>query len=178
MVLLSHRAEAPPPMVARAAQSILRLAPLSREETRVLVGGLFDAVSGDSLVHLQDFVAARAGGNPLFVEEIVRSLVGKGVLVRKDDRWACTAACEAVEVPTTLHGLLLSRVDRLPAEARRLLQEAAVLGAEFVWARRLLRRLKRRSADVARTILNTLHVAPPGPRVPPATTGSQQPPPG
>lgn len=53
-----------------------------------------------------------------------------------------------------------------------------VLGAEFVWARRLLRRLRRRSADVARTILNTLHVAPPGPRVPPATTGSQQPPSG
>jgi hypothetical protein len=53
-----------------------------------------------------------------------------------------------------------------------------VLGAEFVWARRLLRRLRRSSADVASTILNTLHVAPPGPRVPPATTGSQQRPPG
>ena len=36
-----------------------------------------------------------------------------------------------MDVPPTLHGLLLSRVDRLPADARRLLQEAAVLGAEF-----------------------------------------------
>jgi len=51
--------------------------------------------------------------------------------VRRGDAWACTAACEAVDVPPTLHGLLLSRVDRLPAGARRVLQEAAVLGAEF-----------------------------------------------
>ena len=57
--------------------------------------------------------------------------MGKGVLVRQGDRWASTAAYDAADVPATLHGLLLSRVDRLPAEARRALQEAAVLGAEF-----------------------------------------------
>ena len=67
----------------------------------------------------------------MFVEEIVRSLVSKGVLVRQNDRWACREACAAVNVPPTLHGLLLSRIDRLPAEARRLLQEAAVLGMTF-----------------------------------------------
>ena len=70
-------------------------------------------------------------GNPLFVEEIVRTLVGTGVLVRKGDRWTCTRACDEVNIPPTLHGLLLSRVDRLPAEARRMLQEAAVLGMTF-----------------------------------------------
>ena len=116
MLLLSHRPDARPPLVARAAQSIIRLAPLSPSETRALVAGLFGASVGDALAQLQDFVATRAGGNPLFVEEIVRSLVGKGVLVRQGDRWACTAACEAVDVPPTLHGLLLSRVDRLPAD--------------------------------------------------------------
>jgi len=130
MVLLSHRPEAHPPQVTRAAQTVIRLHPLSRDETRALVGGLFGA-AGDRLERLQDFVATRAGGNPLFVEEIVRSLVGKGVLVRTGERWASTATYEAADVPPTLHGLLLSRVDRLPAEARRLLQEAAVLGAEF-----------------------------------------------
>ncbi len=131
MLLLSHRPDTRPPLVARAAQSAIRLAPLSADDTRALVAGLFGALAGPVLGQLQDFVATRAGGNPLFVEEIVRSLVDKGVLVREGDRWACTAACEAVDVPPTLHGLLLSRVDRLPADARRLLQEAAVLGAVF-----------------------------------------------
>ena len=131
MVLLSHRPEARPPQVTRAAQAVIRIHPLSREETRALVVGLFGAAGGDQLGPLQDFVATRASGNPLFVEEVVRSLVGKGVLVRTGAHWASTAAYEAVDVPPTLQGLLLSRVDRLPADARRLLQEAAVLGAEF-----------------------------------------------
>jgi len=131
MVLLSHRPEARPLQVTRAAQTVIRVHPLSRDETRALVDGLFGGATGDQLGELQDFVATRASGNPLFVEEIVRSLVGKGVLVRRGDRWTSTAAYEAVDVPPTLHGLLLSRVDRLPVDARRVLQESAVLGAEF-----------------------------------------------
>ena len=130
MLLLSHRPDTKPPLVARAAHSVIRLAPLSPDETRALVAALFGA-SADVLARFQEFIAARAGGNPFFVEEIVRSLVGKGVIVRQGDGWTCTAASEAVDVPPTLHGLLLSRVDRLPADARRLLQEAAVLGAVF-----------------------------------------------
>jgi adenylate cyclase len=132
MLVLSHRPDVRPPAQARAALSALRLAPLAPDETRALVAGLFGGPSlVDPMTELQEFVAARAGGNPFFVEEIVRSLVGKGVLVRRGDRWACTTTCEGVDVPATLQGLLLSRVDRLPADARRLLQEAAVIGAAF-----------------------------------------------
>lgn len=131
MVLLSHRPDTPPPVVTRAAQSVIRLAPLTPDATRALVAGLFGASGGDVVSNIQDLVVTRAGGNPFFVEEVVRSLVGKGVLVRQGDHWACTAAGAAIDVPPTLQGLLLSRLDRLPADARRLLQEAAVLGAVF-----------------------------------------------
>ncbi|HEV8229590.1 MAG TPA: adenylate/guanylate cyclase domain-containing protein, partial [Candidatus Limnocylindria bacterium] len=130
MLLLTLRPEARPPLCARAAHSVIRVAPLSGDETRALIAGLF-AGSPDVVSHVADFVAARAGGNPLFAEEIVRNLVGRGVLQRDAAGWTCTAACEGVEVPPSLHGLLLSRVDRLSADARRVLQEAAVLGAEF-----------------------------------------------
>jgi adenylate cyclase len=130
MLLLSHRPDTAAPLVARAAQSVIRVAPLSADETRTLVSGLFSA-SPDVLAHVGDFIVTRAGGNPLFVEEIVRNLLGGGVLVRRGDGWKCTAACDTADVPPSLHGLLLSRVDRLPAEGRRVLQEAAVLGAVF-----------------------------------------------
>jgi adenylate cyclase len=130
MLLLSHRPGTRPPLVARAAQSVIHVPPLSLDETRAMVSGLFGA-SIDVLEDLQDFAATRAGGNPFFVEEIVRTLVGNGVLVREGDRWTCTAACASIDVPPTLHGLLLSRIDRLLADERRLLQEAAVLGTVF-----------------------------------------------
>jgi adenylate cyclase len=131
MLLLSHRPDLRPVPLAHADHWVVPLPPLTSEQARALVTGLFGPALDEASAQLRDFVATRSGGNPFFVEEIMRSLVGKGVLVRQDDRWTCTEACEAVDVPPTLQGLLLSRADRLPAEARRLLQEAAVLGAEF-----------------------------------------------
>src|SRR6185503_5746376 len=131
MFLLTHRPEARPPQGTRAAHSVIRLGPLSLRDTHALVSELCGLVEGDPLGQLSDLVANRAGGNPLFVEEIVRSLIGKGVLVREGDHWATPASCQEVDVPSTLQGLLLSRIDQLPAERRRLLQEAAVLGAAF-----------------------------------------------
>ncbi|MET0529483.1 MAG: adenylate/guanylate cyclase domain-containing protein, partial [Microvirga sp.] len=131
MLLLCHRPEARPPAIARAAQSVIRLAALSPEETQSLVQKLFPSLGGDVFAQMQKFVAARAGGNPLFAEEIVRNLVSKGILVRDGERWACAAACEAADIPPTLQGLLLSRVDSLPFDARRVLHEAAVLGVDF-----------------------------------------------
>ena len=130
MLLLSLRPEARPPLFGRAAHSVVRVPPLSGGDVHALIAGLFSH-SPDVVAHVGDFVAARAGGNPLFVEEIVRNLVGRGVLERDGRGWKCTAACEGAEVPPSLQGLLLSRVDRLPGDARRMLQEAAVLGTDF-----------------------------------------------
>ncbi len=131
MLLVSHRPDAPLHLVTQVSQSIIRLAPLSREEIQALVTGLFGQIEEAALAKVQHLIATRAGGNPLFAEEIVRNLVSMGVLLRQGDRWTCTRACDAVNIPPTLHGLLLSRVDWLPADARRLLQEAAVLGLVF-----------------------------------------------
>jgi class 3 adenylate cyclase/tetratricopeptide (TPR) repeat protein len=131
MILLSHRSDESTPLVSRAAQATIGLSPLSTDATQKLLGHLFGPIDGQAFTQVQHLIVTRAGGNPLFVEEIVRSLVRDGVLVRQGGRWACTAGCEAATVPTTLHGLLLSRIDRLPADARRLLQEAAVLGETF-----------------------------------------------
>lgn len=130
MMLVSHRPDANPMSVGRAEQCTLRLSPLSPDETRALVGSLFGATDRDTFTRVHRLVATRAGGNPLFVEEIVRTLVSTGALVRRDDRWVCSA-CETVDVPPTLHGLLLSRIDRLQGDARCLLQEASVLGVMF-----------------------------------------------
>jgi adenylate cyclase len=146
MVLASHRPDTPPPPVREAEQIVIRLTALTPEDTGTLVGSLFGDVADEGFASLRQFVAARSGGNPLFIEEIVRSLVSTGVIVRRGDRWVCAGACETVNIPATLHGLLLSRVDRLPAGARRLLQEAAVLGLTF--DETLLRAIASNASDI------------------------------
>lgn len=131
MLLVSQRPDARALRTVRAEHTTIELGPLGDEDARALVSHLLGAPADDGLAPVRDFVAARAGGNPLFVEEIVRSLAGRGLLMRENGRWVCQQRCEAVDVPPTLYGLLLSRIDRLGAEERRTLQEAAVLGAEF-----------------------------------------------
>ena len=153
ILLLSHRSETQPPVVARATQSIIRLAPLTKDETRAVVAGLFGDVNGDAFVRVEDFITARAGGNPLFVEEIVRTLLGEGYLVRRGGHWECTAVCEDVDIPPTLQGLLLSRIDQLPIGARRVLQQAAVLGVEFEDA---LLRTVATDGELSETMLDRL----------------------
>jgi len=131
MLLVSQRPDARTLRTVRADHSTIELGPLGDEDTRLLVSHLLGAPTDGSLAAVRDLVVARAGGNPLFVEEIVRSLAGCGRLVRQHDRWVCEGTGSAVDVPSTLYGLLLSRIDRLGVEDRRALQEAAVLGAEF-----------------------------------------------
>jgi adenylate cyclase len=131
MLLVAHRPEASTPAMPGGEATEIRLATLSLDETGQLVDGLFGSPQQPAFARLRDLILARAGGNPLFIEEIVRSLVSGGVLVRDGARWALSAAVETVTLPPTLHSLLLSRIDRLPADTRRVLQAAAVLGASF-----------------------------------------------
>jgi tetratricopeptide (TPR) repeat protein len=55
----------------------------------------------------------------------------EGGLVRVDDHWQATEAATATAIPDTIHGLLAARIDALPSEEKRVLQEAAVIGRVF-----------------------------------------------
>jgi predicted ATPase/class 3 adenylate cyclase len=133
MLLLTQRAESPAWAGARVATSEIRLDALQGDQARALVDALLGvaAHADPALAALRDAVVARACGNPLFVEEIVRGLVEAGALTCEDGQWRCAKSTAVTAVPPTLYGLLLSRIDRLGADERRALQEAAVLGAEF-----------------------------------------------
>ncbi|MFB3819437.1 MAG: tetratricopeptide repeat protein [Candidatus Methylomirabilales bacterium] len=115
---------------ARAAHTTIRLRPLSADQVESLLaaclgpgGGLPDRLRG--------LIVRRAGGNPFYLEEMLRGLIAQGALVRGASGWTCGADPVSLEVPPTLQGLLLARLDRLPAGARRRIQEAAVLGPVF-----------------------------------------------
>jgi adenylate cyclase len=107
----------------------LRLRPLGPDDGERLVANL---LAIDSLpAATRAMILARAEGNPLFVEEIVRMLIDRKAIEFRDGRWFATARVVDVEIPDTLHGLLLARIDRLPSEARRVLRVASVIGRTF-----------------------------------------------
>jgi class 3 adenylate cyclase len=75
-------------------------------------------------------VVSRAEGNPLYLEELLRSLIEGGELERLHRTWALTSV-PGKSLPPALEGLLMARFDRLPERARRLAQIAAVVGRTF-----------------------------------------------
>lgn len=134
MLLITERpdAERDRLLSSRFSHTTLRLRPFKAEEGGMLLDALFGAAwAGVEAVGLRDRILYRAGGNPLFIEEIVRGLVEVGVLERTNDGWRVHHRAEIDEIPATIQAMLLARVDRLPPEGRRLAQEAAVVGPTF-----------------------------------------------
>jgi class 3 adenylate cyclase len=107
----------------------LRLEPLSGDDTRTLVTNLLHVESLPQ--ETRDHILEKSEGNPFFVEEVIRMLIDRGAISREGDRWVATAQVSGVEIPDTLQGLLLARIDRLPPESKRTLRVAAVIGRQF-----------------------------------------------
>jgi ABC-type oligopeptide transport system substrate-binding subunit len=109
------------------------LDPLSAAESEALVGNLLhveDLPSG-----LRDRILAHAEGNPFYVEEIIRSLIDQGAIVRDEatGRWEAARDVAEIPIPDTLHGVLMARIDRLQEETKRVLQMASVIGRVFLY---------------------------------------------
>ena len=107
----------------------IQLAPLPREHTRTLLENLAGPLDADAA----DAMGRATGGNPLFLEEMLRMLVEDGVLVERDGRLEPLAAVDALRVPDTVQAVLAARLDRLGEDELAVLQRAAVIGQVFWW---------------------------------------------
>ncbi|MDJ0851666.1 MAG: adenylate/guanylate cyclase domain-containing protein [Myxococcota bacterium] len=105
------------------------LAPLAREASLALIGRLLgDAPSDEGLA---ERIHQRSGGNPLFIEELVRSLVESGRLEGEPGAYALVGPVEDLEIPDTVRAVIAARIDRLSERDKGLLQMASVIGREF-----------------------------------------------
>jgi class 3 adenylate cyclase len=106
----------------------MHLATLSEGETRKLVANLLREGFPSSV---RDLILSKAEGNPFFVEEVIGILVDRGVMRRQDGGWIVTQEVRQIEIPETIQGVLMARVDQLPEEVKHTLQVASVIGREF-----------------------------------------------
>ncbi|MCV7151176.1 AAA family ATPase [Mycobacterium pyrenivorans] len=107
----------------------ITLQPLADPAARELVGQVLG--SDPSLTGLSERVASSAAGYPYFIEEIVRDLAGRGVLSGSRGSYRLVGHLDEIAVPATVQAVLAARIDRLPAEAKAILNAAAVVGTRF-----------------------------------------------
>lgn len=117
--------------LAVPASLALTLKPLSPEHSRMLLGHLVDLQGLPE--QLVNTILTRAEGNPFYIEEFVRMLIEKEVLALGDEQWRVVSAValQELEIPTSLRGLMMARVDRLPEDLQHVLRNAAVIGLQF-----------------------------------------------
>ncbi len=134
-------------LVARLFESIeerIDLRPLGNVEARELVNSLLQEheLPGGFI----NGIIERAEGNPLFIEETLKSLVDSGALASDDGVWRATGDLKDLQVPDTIESVLTTRIDGLDESTRQILKLASIVGRRF-WSGVLADALAKRSVD-------------------------------
>ena len=107
----------------------IMLEPLDERMSEALITSMLH-ISGLHYAAIGQIVN-RAGGNPFFIEEVVRSFIDEGAVVLKEGAFEATEKIRTMAVPYTISDVLMSRIDRLEEETRQLLKFASVIGRNF-----------------------------------------------
>ncbi|GAA1031304.1 hypothetical protein GCM10009557_26190 [Virgisporangium ochraceum] len=120
-------------LVDRRAARVVQVAGLGDEAIVRVARACLGAVALPTEV--ETFLCADADGLPFLVEELLAGLVGAGVLVERNGRWATTAPLwEGRRVPPTFADAVGRRLDGLSDGACDVLRAAAVFGRRFDWS--------------------------------------------
>jgi len=154
LMLVNYRPEYSHAWTNKTYYTQVRLDPLGRESAERMLSALI----GDeaSLKPLCDLIVQKTDGNPFFMEEIVQGLIEDGALVRNGTT-RLSRPLDTLKIPTTVQAILASRIDRLAASEKDLLQTLAVLGKEFGLG--LVRAVTGKSDDVLTPTLSALQLA-------------------
>ena len=128
LLLVNYRPEHTHQWGSKTYYTQLRLDPLARESADAMLASLLG--DAEELAPLKRLIIGRTEGNPFFMEEIVQALLDDGSLVRNGGTHL-TRSLDALKIPPTVLAILASRIDRLPAEEKELLQTLAVMGRQF-----------------------------------------------
>jgi tetratricopeptide (TPR) repeat protein len=151
LLSVNYRPEYSHPWNGKTYYTQLRLDPLGKESADEMLTALLG--DGKDLLPLKRLIIERTEGTPFFMEEIVQALFEDGVLQR-NGAVKLAKSMNAVKVPATVQAVLASRIDRLSAEEKELLQTLAVLGREFPLG--LVRRVTRKPEDELERTLSRL----------------------
>jgi tetratricopeptide (TPR) repeat protein len=101
---------------------------------------------------LEQKIVEKTGGNPFFMEEIVRHLLDRGDLVKAGDRYVFSRPLDEFAVPDTVQGVLAARMDHLSEDLKHTIQVASVIGRDFAF--RLLKSIMELGEDLRLRLTN------------------------
>jgi len=107
----------------------IALNPLSSGDSNVLLESLLSVESLPS--EMKELILDKASGNPLYLEEVIRSIIDDGAIEQQNGEWMAVKDVEDIAVSSTVQGVIMARLDRLDEESKHVLQCASVIGLSF-----------------------------------------------
>ncbi len=129
LLLASYRSDHRPAWRERPHASEVRLTPLGARSAEALVEEFLGRTP--ELQPLTRMLVERTGGNALFIEESVRSLIENEVLVGDRGAYRLAKPLASIQIPDRVQAVLAARIDRLPDERKTFLQTGAVIGKDL-----------------------------------------------
>jgi class 3 adenylate cyclase/tetratricopeptide (TPR) repeat protein len=126
LLLVNHRPEFESTWKTKPGYRELSIDALASDSSRAMLDAMLGIDS--SLAQLKTLLIERTAGNPLFLEESVKSLLDTGVLVGDTGRYRVQSSASTIRLPATVQAILAARIDRLAPESKRLLEAASVVG--------------------------------------------------
>ena len=131
MLLLLYRPEYTHPWGSKSFYKKIGLDQLSKGTSAELVQSIFEA--GEAAPELRDLILSRAAGNPLFMEELTRTLLENGSIEKRNRSYHLGPKASEIQVPETVQGIIAARMDRLEDNIKRTMQVASVIGRDFAY---------------------------------------------
>ncbi len=126
LLLANYRPEYEHNWGGRTYYAQIRIDPLGHEGAEEFAAALIGDDPG--LKDLKQLLIQRTEGNPLFLEESVRTLVETGALVGERGGYRLQEKVDSIDLPATVQAILAARIDRLAPQSKTLLQCAAIIG--------------------------------------------------
>jgi class 3 adenylate cyclase/tetratricopeptide (TPR) repeat protein len=131
LMITNYRPECTPQWAQGAHYQRLGLETLSSKSSIKLIHNILGGVALEP--HLEKTIVERTGGNPFFVEEIVRELIDRKDLLQRGDKFVSNLPIDRLEIPRTIQGVLAARMDRLSEDLKQTMQVASVIGRDFAF---------------------------------------------
>jgi class 3 adenylate cyclase/tetratricopeptide (TPR) repeat protein len=150
LLILLYRPEYTHQWGSKSFYSKIGVDQLTTQSSAQLVQNILEG--GDVVPELKELILNRAGGNPLFVEELTHSLLENGSIQRQDHQYVLTKEAADIQVPATIQGIIAARMDRIEDSLKRIMQVASVIGREFAY--RILQTIMGMQEELKSSLIN------------------------
>ena len=150
LLILLYRPEYTHPWGSKSFYTRVGLEQLDSGSSAELIRSMLQGC--DAVPNLEEFILERTAGNPLFMEELTRTLLENGSIRCEDGRCQLLGDLAEIEVPDTIEGIISARMDRLQEDIKRTMQLASVIGRYFPY--RILETISEMRQELKSCLLN------------------------